>query len=292
MEMIAEMKGNAVGIRRLLLICLSVALVGVLYASVLKALVLDWWQDPNYGHGLVVPLFVAYVVRQEFWRYKKVAFAPSNFGLLVMFGAISLLIVGTLGAELFTSRLSLLILLAGGVIFLAGWEMLHTLAFPLGYLLVAIPLPVIIYNQVTFPLQLMASRLAADCLQLLAVPVLREGNVLFVPRYAMEVAEACSGIRSLTSLVAVAIAYVYLAERRWWARIVLVALMFPIAVVSNGLRIVGAGLLAYLIGPEWAEGFFHLFSGWLIFLTAVGLMLLAHTALVRLGRRNREVVNA
>ncbi len=269
-------------------ILLLAGLVGTLYAPVLKRLVLQWWQDPNYGHGFVVPLFAGYVLWRERSRWQKVALEPSNFGLLVMLGAVALLVVGSLGAELFVSRFSLLVLLGGMVLFLAGRKMLHALAFPLGYLVLMIPLPAIIYNQVTFPLQLVASRLAATCLEAVQVPALREGNLLILPNYTLEVVEACSGIRSLMSLLALAVAYGCLAESRRWARIVLVALMLPIAVVSNGLRVVGAGVLTYAFGPQSAEGFFHLFSGWLIFLTAVLLMLLLHWLLSRVGRPKGE----
>ena len=269
---------------------LLAGLVAALYVPVIQQMVLQWWQDPNYGHGILVPFFAGYVV----WRQRRdlqcIELAPSNFGLLVMLAAVTMLIVGSLGAELFVSRFSLLVLLTGMVLFLAGWKMLRALAFPLGYLVLMIPLPVIIYNQVTFPLQFLASKLAANSLQILGVPVLREGNVLLLPNYALEVVDACSGIRSLMSLIALAVAYGYLVERRTWIRITLAALMLPIAVASNAARVVGTGLLTYFFGPQSAEGFFHLFSGWLIFVAAVMLMLLAHWVLRRMSnfRRNEN----
>jgi exosortase len=251
------------------------ALVGLLYAGVLKGLVLDWWQNPDNSHGFIVPLFVALIVWREWPRYGRVPLKPGNFGLLLMVGAVLLLIAGTLAAELFTTRVSLLILLAGMLQFLAGPAMLRALAFPVGYLAFMIPWPTIIYNQITLPLQSIASRFAASALELVGVPVFREGNVLNLPNYPLEVAEACSGIRSLLSLFALVVAYLYFAEDRWWVRIVLLALVVPVAVFSNGLRVVGAGILAYRFGPQAAEGFFHSLSGWLVFLVALGSMLLA-----------------
>ncbi len=267
-------------------------LVLALYAPTVQRLVSQWWHDPNYGHGFIVPLFAGYVLWRERTCWQKVPLEPSNFGLLVMLAAIALLVAGTLGAELFVSRFSLIVLLGGMVLFLAGRKKLRALAFPLGYLVLMIPLPAILYNQITFPLQLVASRFAATCLEVVRVPVLREGNLLILPNYTLEVVEACSGIRSLMSLVALAIAYGYLVEKRCWVRGVLVALMLPIAVVSNGLRVVGTGVLTYAIGPQSAEGFFHLFSGWLIFLTAVLFMLLAHWFLCHVGSPKRERANA
>jgi exosortase len=263
-------------------------LVAALYGPVLTKMVADWWQDPDYSHGFVVPLFAGYVLYQRRHQLRQVPFEPSNLGLPVMVGAIGLLLAGSLGAELFVARFSLLFLLGGMLLFFAGWKMLRAVAFPLAFLALMIPLPAIIYNQVTFPLQLLASRLSSSWLELLGVPVLREGNVLVLPNYSLEVVEACSGIRSLMSLIALAVAFGYFVEKRLWARITLVVLMVPIAVGSNASRVLGAGVVTYLWGPQWAEGFFHSFQGWLIFVSAVACMLLAHAALRRVGQLKRK----
>jgi exosortase len=260
---------------------LIAGLVGALYGPVLVHMVIQWWQDPDYSHGFVIPIFVGYLLYLRRNELRQISVEPDNFGYLLMLTAIAFLLAGTLGAELFVSRSSLLILLAGMILFFAGWKMLRAVAFPLLFLGLMIPLPALIYNQVTFPLQLLASRLASNCIELLGVPVLREGNVLVLPNYSLEVVEACSGIRSLMSLIALAVAYGYFVERRLWARIALVVLMLPIAVASNALRVVGAGVLTYFWGPHSAEGFFHLFQGWLIFVSAVAGMLLVHWVLSR-----------
>jgi exosortase len=260
------------------------ALVVVLYGPVLKRLVLNWWQDPDYGHGFFVPLFAAYILWQDRSFWQRVPRRPSNWGLVVMAGAVGLLMVGSLGAELFTSRFSLLVLLGGMVLYLAGWQMLRAVSFPLCFLFFMIPLPVIVYNELTLPLQLVSSRFAVHCLGLLQVPALREGNMIFLPNYTLEVVDACSGIRSLMSLLALAVAYGYWVQERSWVRLTLVLMMVPIAIISNGLRIVGAGLLAYRIAPQAAEGFFHAFSGWLVFMCALLFMLLLHRLLRRLAR--------
>ena len=255
------------------------ALLLVLYGPILGRLVLHWWQDPDYSHGFLVPVFSAYVLWKQRERLSQISLRPSNFGLLVMFGATGLLLLGSLGAELFTSRMSFLIFIAGIVLFLAGWKMLKAISFPLAFLILMIPIPVIIYNQITFPLQLMASRFATSCLQVLNVPVLREGNLIILPNYTLEVVEACSGIRSLMTLITLAIAYCYLVEDRRWIRWFMVIIMVPIAIVSNSIRIVGAGLLTYHFGPSMAQGFFHEFSGWVIFVAALVLMFACHWVL-------------
>jgi exosortase len=267
-------------------------LVLLLYASVLKNLALQWWSDPDYSHGFFVPLFSGYVVWRQRERWMKIEIKPSNFGLLILLAAVGLLLLGSLGAELFTSRFSLLVLLAGMILFLAGWKFLRALLFPLAFLLFMIPLPQIVYNQITFPLQLIASRFATFWLELVHVPVLRDGNVLIFSNYSLEVVEACSGIRSLMTLISLAVIYGYLLEPRIWVRIVLVVLMVPIAIVSNAIRIMGAGMMAHRFGPAAAEGFLHEFSGWVIFLVALALLFTLHWILRHIGKTPEETAHA
>lgn len=262
---------------------LIAGLVAALYAPVLAQMAVQWWRDPDYGHGFVVPLISGYVLYKKRCRLWDIPREPRNLGFVVMLGAIALLLTGTLGAELFVARFSLLILLTGILVFLAGWTLLRAIAFPLTFLALMIPLPALVYNQITFPLQLLASRLSANCLQLLGIPVLREGNILVLPNYSLEVVEACSGIRSLMTLIALAVAYGYFAERRSWARIFLVLLMLPTAVASNAVRVVGVGVLTYVWGPHSAEGFFHIFQGWLMFVFAVACMLFVHWLISQIG---------
>jgi exosortase len=267
-------------------------LICILYAPILKALILDWWTDPDYGHGFLVPAISGYVLWRQRARWLNTESKPSNVGFLVMLAGIILLLGGSLGAELFTSRFSLLVLLAGFVLFLAGWKTLRAVSFPLGFLILMIPIPVIIYNQITFPLQLLASRVATSWLELLQVPVLRDGNVLILPNYSLEVVEACSGVRSLMTLITLAIAYGYLIESRRWVRYVLAFLMVPIAIVSNAFRITGTGVLTYHFGAVAAEGFFHEFSGWIIFLAALVMMFVSHLILRRISNDQRQAAHA
>jgi exosortase len=267
-------------------------LVLVLYGPVLTRLVANWWENPDYSQGFLVPVFSGYVLWRKRDRLARIPLTPSNFGALVMLGAIGLLFVGSLGAELFTSRFSFLVLIGGIVLFLTGWKMLKAISFPLGFLVLMIPIPAIIYNQITFPLQLIASRFATFCLQFINVPVLREGNLLELPNYTLEVVEACSGIRSLMSLITLAIAYGYLVESRRWVRWLLVVLMVPIAIVSNAIRVMGAGLLTFHFGPRMAEGFFHEFSGWVIFIAALLLMFACHWVLRKIPAGRKGTANA
>jgi exosortase len=260
-------------------------LIAFLYYRIAWMLVLDWWKDPNFSHGFLIPAFSAFLVWQRRKQLALLPRRPSWFGLVVVAGSLLMLIVGVLGAEFFLSRSSLVFLLAGLVIYFLGWNYFRAIIFPWAFLFLMIPIPTIIFNQVAFPLQLLASRLASGLLELVGVPVLREGNVILLPAMPMEVAEACSGIRSLMSLVALALAYGYFLEPKLLRRLILALCAVPIAVIANSLRVVGTGLMAHWWNPEKALGFFHLFSGWVIFLLSLVMLFAVHSALGFLGRK-------
>jgi exosortase len=251
-----------------------------LYGPILAHLISQWWHDPNFSHGFFVPLFSAFVVWQERGRLSQLSLHPSWSGLGIMILGLLILIVGQIGAELFLARFSILLLLAGLIVLFLGWNFLRVLFFPLAFLVMMIPIPSLVFNQITFPLQLLASRVAAGILQLLGVPVLREGNVIVLPSMPLEVADACSGIRSLMSLGTLAVIYGYLMDRRVSVRVLLTLASVPIAVVANSLRIVGTGLLVQYWDPEKAEGFFHAGWGWLIFVISLGSLYLLHRLLL------------
>ncbi len=263
-------------------------LVGLLYAPILGRLVQQWWSDPNFSHGFFVPAFAAYVVWQDRSRLAAIRLDPSNWGLVVILLSLCTLILGVFGAELFFSRVSLLMLVTGMILFFLGWEFLRTVLFPLFFLVLMVPIPAIIFSQITFPLQILASKLSATVLPVFGVPVFREGNVINLPAMPLEVAEACSGIRSLLSLTTLAIMYGYLMEKRVAIRVALAVASVPIAVAANGLRIVGTGLLVQYWDPEKAEGFFHAFSGWLIFVVSLLMLFALHRGL-NLFRKSSEV---
>lgn len=267
-------------------IAILAALFLWLYEPTLTHLVGQWWRDPNFSHGFFVPLFAAFVVWQERHRLAAIDRRPSWWGLLALALALTLLLGGQLGAELFLARISLVLLLAALVVVFLGWSFFRALLFPLAFLLLMIPIPTIIFNQITFPLQLQASKVAAFTLPLFGVPILREGNVINLPVMSLEVAEACSGIRSLMSLTTLAVIYGYLMERRIWVRWVLALAAVPIAIVANSVRIIGTGLLVQYWNPDKAEGFFHASWGWIIFVLSL-LMLYSLHAVIRLLLRGR-----
>jgi exosortase len=264
-------------------LALLAVLVGFIYYHILARLVVDWWADPNFSHGFLVPFFSGFVVWQNRKRLAALSMEPSWFGLVVVAGALGILIVGVLGVEFFLSRSSLLFLIAGLVIYFLGWRHFRATLFPWAFLFFMIPIPAIVFNQVAFPLQFLAARLASSFLDVFGVPVLREGNIIKLPAMALEVAQACSGIRSLMSLGALAVIYGYFLETRYIPRILLALAAVPIAVVANALRVMGTGLLGYYWDPDKAEGFFHTFSGWVVFIVSLGLLFSIHALLRWLG---------
>jgi len=260
----------------------------LVYWQVFQKLVYDWGHDDNYSHGfLIVPLALYFVWER---RRRILALEPNGtwFGLVVFAGGIFVLLAGVLGSELFLSRVSLLGVLAGGILFLFGWAHLRALVFPLAFLLLMIPIPAIIFNQIAFPLQLLASRAGEYAISAAEIPVLREGNVLVLANTTLEVAEACSGIRSLISLLTLGIVFGYFTDPRGWVRTAIALSTIPVAIVSNGARVAGTGIAAHRWGPTVAEGFFHEFSGWVVFMVAFLLMLALQQLIVRLAPAPHE----
>jgi exosortase len=248
---------------------LSILLV-ILYYKTLVPLVQDWIDLPDFSHGFLVPLISLYLLWERRERLKR-PFSASNWGLLLLAFGLIILLFGRLAAEVFTQRLSILIVIAGIVLFLLGKEHLKTIAFPLAFLLLMIPLPSILLQKITFPMQLFASRCAAGALELLSIPVFREGNVINLANTSLEVAEACSGIRSVISLLALGVLFAYFTKKILWQRIVVVFASLPIAILVNAFRVTMTGYLSHFYGAKAAQGFFHEFSGFILFLMAMAL---------------------
>lgn len=264
-------------------------LVVAVYYQVLGKLISDWWRIPDFSHGFLVPPFAAFLIWEKRAALRNIKVVPNWGGIAVMVLGLVVLVLGVYGSELFLSRISLIILLAGLVLCFGGSQYLKALRFPLLILLLAIPLPDIIYNQITFPLQILASKLASNLLPIFGVPVLREGNVIDLPMMKLEVAEACSGIRSLMSLFTLSIFYGYFMEKSNWRRVWLVLASIPIAIAANAVRILGTGLCVQYWDPDKALGFFHEFSGWVMFLVSLACLFIVHRTMCLFPAKRRQV---
>lgn len=258
----------------------AAGIVGVsfvlLYHDVVRRLVQDWSTDDNYSHGFLIAPIAAYFAWERRARLASAAIRPSILGLPVVIGSVLTLIAGVLGAELFLTRLSMLGIIAGSVLFLLGWQHLRILTLPIAFLGLMIPIPAILFNQIAFPLQLLASRFGETTLWLLGIPVLREGNVITLATTQLEVAEACSGIRSLISLLTLSIVYGYFVYPGVVGRTIIALATVPVAILANGLRVAGTGVAAHYYGAAAADGFFHTFSGWIVFAAAFAMLFVVH----------------
>jgi exosortase len=235
----------------------------------------QWSTDEDVGHGFFVPVVAGYVAWQRREELLALRSQPSPWGWLVLFWGAAQAYIGTVGAELFLQRTAFLITLCGILIVLGGKPLLKALAFPLLLLLFMVPLPTVVYNQITFPLQLLASRVAEVMLGLFGIPVLRDGNVLELASQRLSVAEACSGIRSLLSLSFLSLVFAYFFDSKVWMRWVLLILTVPIAIVVNSARVTLTGVLSE-VNPDLAKGLFHSVEGWLVFVLALILLFASH----------------
>ncbi len=255
----------------LLPVAVVTALLVALYWDVVSDMAMVWWTDPAYSHGLLIPPLALYIA----WIQKDDILAapvrPSPWGLWLTGLGCLVLLAGKLGAEFFLTRESLVIILAGVVLTYWGFERLKKLTFPLILLATMVPIPTIVYNKLAAPLQLFSSWVASGALELMGIPVFRDGNVMNLPEISLGVAEACSGLRSLSSLTVLALVVGFFVLASTWGKVLLFFLAFPAAILINVVRVTATALMARE-DPRLAEGFFHSFSGWVVFIVGFSLL--------------------
>ncbi|ADK86444.1 eight transmembrane protein EpsH [Desulfarculus baarsii DSM 2075] len=256
-----------------------------LYGPTCLAMARVWADDPNYSHGFLVPLISAWLLWRDRQELARLAAGPDWRGLTLVIAALLVYLLGRLGHELFLQRASMVMLLWGLAVLLWGWPLARRAAFAIWYLLLMIPWPYVLYDSLAFPLRLLAAELAGGALRLLGLPVLVEGNVIHLPNIVLNVVDACSGIRGLVSLLAAGLIVGRLMLPGFWRRLILALLALPAAVLTNAARITLAGVLAERLGPQTLDGLMHDAVGWLVFMSAFGLLCLAAWLLARPGRR-------
>jgi exosortase len=256
------------------------ALLGLVFFPVIRSMVTEWFALEEMGHAFFVPIVAGYIVWVEQERILATPIKRFYPAIALIVWGFFQMVLGFLGADFFVARTALVISLAGVIWTLAGTAVLRKLAFPLFLLLFMIRIPLFLYQQMTFPLQIFASQVATTVLNSIGIPVMRDGNVLELPSQKLQVIEACSGIRSLLSLTFLSLAYSYFFDRRAWMRPVLFIATIPIAVAANAFRVTMTGVLTEY-NKKLADGFFHSFEGWLIFMVALLALIGTHRLICR-----------
>ncbi len=262
---------------------LTLPLLALTYATILPDMAAQWGDDPNYSHGYLVPLISAWFLWQRKDDLRAAPIQPAHTGLAVVLLGLLMLVAGIAGTEYFTMRASFIVVLTGIVLYWYGWEVLKIAALPLAFLLFMVPLPYIVYDAIAFPMKLFVAKFSVAALQGMGVLVWREGNIIQFPNVVLEVADACSGLRSIMSLGAFTVAYSFLFLRAPLQRLIVILFAIPCAIAANMVRVIGTGLLAQHYGEAAAEGFFHEFAGLGVFILAVAMIFLAGMLVRRVG---------
>lgn len=256
----------------------------VCYAPIVYRMGMQWATDENMGHGFFVPVVAGYVAWQRKDQLLALPRVPNKWGLVLVVWSAFQSLAATLGAELFTARLAFLFAIIGTILYLGGTKWVKALAFPLVLLAFMIPIPAIIYASLTLHLQTLASQLGEMMIGWMGIPVLRSGNTLQLPSQTLDIAEACSGIRSLLSLAFLSLVYAYFTDKRVWMRWALLAATIPIAIGANGVRVAVTGLLSEM-NTEWAKGAYHEAEGYVVFVVALAALIVTHRILGAVSKR-------
>jgi exosortase D (VPLPA-CTERM-specific) len=253
-------------------VLLTAGMLGYMYADSLRYMV-GQWEAEDYSHGFFIPFISAFLIWQGRKRLVGMDVHPSWWGPSIILLGLFLYVVGNYATLYIALHLSLWLVIVGLVLSFVGVQGTRAITFPLLYLLMCIPLPVFLQGSLSESLQLLSSTLGVGCLQLVGITAFREGNVIDLGPIQLHVVEACSGIRYLLPLTALALLCAHLFRDRMWKRVVVVLSALPISVFINGLRIGIVGLLVELYGPQAAEGFLHLFEGWVLFMASLGFLI-------------------
>ncbi len=272
---------------------LLIGMLIVIYYPIVPRMVTDWDADPNSSHGFLIPFVAAWFAHKAWPHIKQIPLETSAWGLAFTFLGLITLSFGMTVHELFTSRISMVMLIAGLTLTFMGPNVFRYLLLPIGFLSFMVPIPVTVYDALALPLRGLVTILATEGMQAVGLPVLREGNIIILPNVSLEVVEACSGMRSLISLIALGTAYAFLMLEGTWRRVVLMLATIPIAVLTNVARVFITGVLARHFGSAAAEGFFHDFAGFVVFfvaliLTACTGYILTHISFKRHGENHEK----
>lgn len=241
-------------------------LLVIVFLPVIGDLIDSWWNNENYSHGFLVPLIAGYMVWRKRHELAKTEVKPSGAGLVMTLAGMIMFVVGNAGAEYFTVGISLIVTMAGLTLYLGGREIMGKIWFPFFLLVFMVPIPAVVYFSATFPMQLLASKVSAALMEILGMSVVREGNIIHLPGHSLEVAEACSGLRSLISLLAMGAIYGYVAQERFRAKLALFLCTIPIAIAGNVIRVFVASILTYMFDVDTTVEPLHTIMGLVMFI--------------------------
>ncbi len=275
-----DLKAKHLIVGGLALICTII----LCYAEILFDMANQWFNDPNYSHGLLIPLISGYLI----WRNKNTFslsdIRPTPKGLSVLVFGLLLLIIGKASGEFYTMRFSFIIVILGLLLFTMGVDITKKNIFPIGFLIFMIPLPYVLYNDIALPLRLLTVTFSTKILSLLGISFMREGNIIHLTQTSLHIIDACSGLRSIMSLSALAVLLAYFTQNSIWRKLLLALLAIPIAVIANFFRITGTAIVVNRWGPELTDGIIHNLSGVASF--ALAFILLAICGFMLKGKRS------
>ena len=279
-----ESQINSHHLSRYLLFLLPVAAFIGLYWQVFMKLINDWNVDPNYSHGYFIPFLAGFMIWLQKENLKKAVKKPANWGVAIIALGLLQFIVSWVGSEYFLQGSSMILVLLGSIIYLWGWKVALLCLVPVAYLIFMVPLPAIIWNKLAFPLALFASKISADIASGMGLTILREGNILTLPNITLQVADACSGLRSLTTMLALSAFVAFISDYGTNKKWILFLAGVPIALLSNIIRLTATAFMARHMGASAAHGFIHEFSGWAVFILGLGMLLGFNWILGKVGR--------
>ncbi len=259
----------------------SVITLVLVYLPVIYDLIWAWYEDPNYSHGFLVPLISGYLIWKKRKELSEIAKSTQNLGLIPIIAGVLLFILGNAASEYFTVRFSMVMILFGLVHYYYGNLFIRRVWFEILFLLFMIPIPYVIYFSATFPMQLLASKVTVFLLDGLGMPVIRQGNIIHLANQSLEVAEACSGLRSLISLLALGAIYGYLTQKRFSGKIILFLSTIPIAMIGNIFRVFITSIIVYTFEADVTAEPIHSTMGASVFVVAFVLLLIFGTILKR-----------
>jgi exosortase D (VPLPA-CTERM-specific) len=265
--------------KQIILLCVLLLSYLLFYWGTIQSLINLWMTDGDYSYAFLIPLITGYIIWEKRKQIASTPLGTNWMGGIFFLVFLMISLYGILGSSPSAVRPAIPLMILSITLFCFGTAVFRVLAFPLGVLIFMIPLPTTVQAMIGVPLKLIASKLGVLMMQLFGISVFIEGNVIDLGVTQLQVADACSGLRYILPLFAMGVLFAYFFEKVRWRQLVLVLTTIPIAIIANGFRVGMTGILVSFYGNSAAEGLFHDFSGWLVFMLSFGLLFLLQLGL-------------